>query len=272
MVNENLIEKLDNLLERATKDNTARAELTELIRKLVYSSNPDEEAQDWLVGLLAKSPYDKLRNMALNDPDHMQKRCAGFALLRQIEKMPKIHARIEALEEILDNPALDSGVRTEAGAALIEDLCQNTATMDKVRLLMKRNDIPQAVRETAAEELSDFCISTDRHIYLAREVALSGEYGEVCERAGIKLVDYFFAKGNKVEIEVIADHEKTPPKVAAYAAKTLGREPKPLPRPEMDTLMGMPKPDLKEWIARGDRDMERARAANGGKPKAVIRR
>jgi hypothetical protein len=119
-----------------------------------------------------------------------------------------------------------------------------------------------------AEAFSDCALAVGGNPYTVKRIILSGQYGEaMCERIGRKLIDVYMGMGNVADVELIADDPKTPPKVAAYACEKIGRQiPKPTPRADDTTLMGMQKPALAEWIKRTGKDMETALGCARGTP------
>lgn len=277
MVNENLIEKLDNLLARSHIDDAARAELKRIINEGIYSANPDEEATRWLVKLMTDSLPDQVRKMALEDQNEMQKKCAGLALVQQALLLPTSHERVDRLVEIVRTPGYHTDARVDAVKELGLELNSITGDMDKMRrmkaLLVELGGAPQPLREAVADAFVDCVLGAGGNVYAVKEMVLSGEYGEAfSERTGIKLVDYWISKKNDGEVELIAGHEKTPYKVAAHACARLGRQiSRPMPRADDDTLVG----PLAKWLKRtegAEKAAVNGGVPNGGKPKVPIRR
>jgi hypothetical protein len=278
MVNKSLTQILDNLLARSHIDDAARAELNRIINERIYSANPDEEATRWLVKLMTDSLPDQVRKMALEDQNEMQKKCAGLALVQQALLLPTSHERVDELMEIVRTPGYHTDARVDAVRALDVELESITGGMDKMRrmklLLLDLGGAPQPLKEAVADAFVDCALTAGGNIYTVKEMVLSGEYGATGERIGIKLVDYLLGKKNDEEVALIADHERAPYNVAAYACAKLGRQIS-RPRQVQDTLTGMGRAALQEWIAKGGADMEKAAAnggvQNGGKPKVPIK-
>lgn len=272
MENETLTQRLDALLEQSKDSAAAGRELHRMLHDSGLQGNP--EVERWLTREMAKQEFVKLRLAALNAPNDMHKKCAGLALVKKVQATEGLtqHERVEELTKIVRAPGLHIDARVDAVRALDVELESITGGMDKMRrmklLLLDLGGAPQPLKEAVAEAFAECALAVGGNPYTVKKMVLSGEYGEeMCERIGRKLIDMYMKKGNASDVELIADDPKTPSKVAAYACEKLGRPiPKPTPRADDTTLMGMQKPALAEWIKRTGKDMETALGCARGTP------